>query len=374
MSSLNSGTVSARDRLQFGRDRRAKVTAISAFERGAAVRRGSVVAGQIAKLWGLGDVQIGDAIGTSQARAPRHHFAPPTLETVIVPARPSDHAALHTALAQLAEQDPLINLRQDDAAQQMFVSLNGEVQKEVIAQTLASDFRIDVEFLETTTICVERPIGTGAVVETMHKAPNPFDATIGLRIDPAAIDSGVEFRLEVEFGSIPLPFHRAVDDTVKETLRQGLYGWHVTDCAVTMTHSGYSSPTSVAADFRNLTPLVLMDALKQAGTQVCEPMQHFRLEAPADTLGSLLPVLSRLDAIPQTPVMRGASCVVEGEIPAGHVHRLQQQAPRLTRGEGVLEHSFGRYRPVRGPISTRPRSDFNPLNRKEYMLHVMQRI
>jgi ribosomal protection tetracycline resistance protein len=72
--------------------------------------------------------------------------------------------------------------------------------------------------------------------------------------------------------------------------------------------------------------------------------------------------------------MRGAACVIEGEIPAGGVHQLQQQVPRLTRGEGVLEHSFGRYRPVRGQIPTRPRSDFNPLNRKEYMLHVMGRI
>jgi ribosomal protection tetracycline resistance protein len=296
------------------------------------------------------------------------------LETVIVPAHPSDHAVLHAALAQLAEQDPLINLRQDDLRQEMFVSLYGEVQKEVIAQTLVSDFGIAVEFLETTTICVERPVGTGAAIEIKHKTPNPFDATVGLRIDPAPADSGVEFRLEVELGSIPLPFHRAVEDTVKQTLRQGLYGWQVTDCTVTMTHSGYNSPTSVAADFRNLTPLVLIDALKQAGTRVCEPMQHFRLELPADTLGSILPVLSRLDAVPQTPVMRGASCVVEGEIPAGRVHQLQQQMPRLTRGEGVLEHSFGRYRPVRGRIPTRPRSDFNPLNRKEYMLHVMQRI
>jgi len=37
-----------------------KVTAISVFDQGAAVQRASVTAGQIGKLWGLGDVQIGD--------------------------------------------------------------------------------------------------------------------------------------------------------------------------------------------------------------------------------------------------------------------------------------------------------------------------
>ena len=97
------------------------------------------------------------------------------------------------------------------------------------------------------------------------------------------------FRLEVELGSLPLAFFRAVEDTVRETLRQGLYGWQVLDCAVTMTHSGYSSPTSTAGDFRLLTPLVLMSALKEAGTVVCEPIHRFRIDAPMDTVGQCCP-------------------------------------------------------------------------------------
>ena len=48
--------------------------------------------------------------------------------------------------SQLAEQDPLINLRQDDVRQEIFVSLYGEVQKEVIEATLASDYGIGVSF------------------------------------------------------------------------------------------------------------------------------------------------------------------------------------------------------------------------------------
>ncbi|MHB8377092.1 MAG: GTP-binding protein [Dehalococcoidia bacterium] len=150
-----SGRVRTRDRLQFRRDNEGKVTAVSVFDGGSAVQRASVAAGQIGKLWGLGDIQIGDAIGiartTSAPALPRstperHHFAPPTLESVITPRRLADKGALYVALAQLAEQDPLINLRRDDARQEIFVSLYGEVQKEVIQATLADDFNIDVDF------------------------------------------------------------------------------------------------------------------------------------------------------------------------------------------------------------------------------------
>ncbi len=62
--------------------------------------------------------------------------------------------------------------------------------------------------------------------------------------------------------------------------------------------------------------------------------------------------------------------MLEGEIPAARVRELEQQLPTLTRGEGVAECAFERYRAARGAIPTRPRSDHNPLNRKEYLLHV----
>ena len=234
-----SGTVRTRDRLQLSDGNERKVTAISVFDRGSAIQRPAVGAGQIGRLWGLGDVRIGDAIGVSPATSSQHHFAPPTLETAVVARHAADKGRLHIALTQLAEQDPLINLRQDDVRQEMFVSLYGEVQKEVIQDTLANDFGIDVEFHETTTICIERPIGTGAAVEMKGKPPNPFLATVGLRVDPADVGSGVAFGLEVELGSMPLAFMTAVEDTVYETLHQGIYGWQVTDCTVTMTHSGY---------------------------------------------------------------------------------------------------------------------------------------
>ncbi|MCZ4096836.1 TetM/TetW/TetO/TetS family tetracycline resistance ribosomal protection protein [Streptomyces sp. So13.3] len=381
-----SGTVRVRDRLPFRGDEEGKVTALSVYERGSDVPGDALTAGQIGKLWGIGDVRIGDAIGVPRATRPDgHHFAPPTLETIVAPLRPADKGALHVALTQLAEQDPLINLRQDGLRQETSVSLYGEVQKEVIQATLANDFGVDVAFRETTTIHIERPVGTGAAAEFIHVDPNPFLATVGLRIDPAPVGSGVGFRLEVELGSMPYSFFKAVEETVRTTLEQGIHGWQVTDCTVTMTHSGYAarqshahavfdkSMSSTAGDFRNLTPLVLMSALQQAVSRVYEPMHRFGLDIPADMFGLVLPVLARLRAVPQTSAVRGSSYVVEGEIPAASVHALERQMPSLTRGEGVLECAFDHYQPVCGAVPDRPRSDHDPLHRREYLMRVTRR-
>ena len=73
-------------------------------------------------------------------------------------------------------------------------------------------------------------------------------------------------------------------------------------------------------------------------------------------------------------VLLSSSYVLEGEVPADRVHTLQQHLPALTRGEGLVEFEFGSYRAIRGETPTRPRTDYNPLNRKEYLLHLMRRV
>jgi ribosomal protection tetracycline resistance protein len=380
-----SGQVRTRERLRLAGDDEAKVTAISVFERGGTVERASVGAGQIGRLRGLEGAGIGDVIGRAPKTAAQGvAFAPPTLETVVTPDRAADRGALHVALTQLAEQDPLIALRQDERRGELSLCLYGEVQKEVIEATLADEYGIGVSFCETTTICIERVAGTGAAFELIGSDPNPFLATVGLRIEPAPVGSGVGFELDVELGSMPLAFMRAVEVTVRETLREGLYGWAVPDCAVVMTHSGYwakqshshatfdKSMSSTARDFRQLTPLVLMTALKRAGTTVCEPVHRFALEIPPDTLGPTAAALAELRAVPLTTSRRGASAVVEGEIPAARVHELTRRLPSLTRGEGVLESAFDRYEPARGTFPARPRTDDDPLDRKEYIRRVLR--
>ncbi|WP_031521737.1 elongation factor G [Streptomyces sp. NRRL F-5123] len=389
---VGAGTLRVRDRPPLHRDGAAagkgRVTALSVFADGTDTPAASVPAGRIARVWGLGEVRIGDTVGAlDPAAAPSRHFAPPTLETVVAARRTADRAALHTALGRLAEQDPLIGLRRDEDRGEIAVSLYGEVQKEVIQATLAGEYGVDVVFEPTTTLHIERVTGSGAAVEFNKKDGNPFLATVGLRVDPAPPGSGVAFRREVELGSLPHAFFAAVEETVHATLAQGLYGWQVADCTVTVTHSGYSarqshahavfdkSMSSTSGDFRNLTPLVLAAALRQAGTRVHEPVHRFRLDLPADALGAVLPALAKLRALPRGPGAAGPGRhVLEGAIPAAAVHALERQLPTLTSGEGVLETAFGHYAPVTGTIPVRRRTGPDPGDRREYLTALRRRL
>jgi len=352
---VHAGTLTVRDRIGD-----AKVTQLEVFDHGGPVRRTAAAPGEIAKVWGLHAVKIGDRLGGADAVV-RQQFAPPTLEAVVEPVDPEAGARLRVALDQLAEQDPLIGLRQH--GRELSVSIYGDVQKEVLEATLARDYDLDVAFRETRPICVERPLGRGEAVELLNQPSNPFHAQLGLRVEPAPDGSGARFVLgDVSHDRIPLyvykrreEFEAAMAEYVREALSAGPHGWEVTDCVVTLTDSWYTiadgppsrrGPLATAADFHGLTPLVLAQALASSGTVVCEPILHIRLEVPAAALGAVMAAARRLDATLEQPGTTNANATLEGELPAVRLSALQRQLPGLTRGEGLLESSFAGYRPA----------------------------
>jgi ribosomal protection tetracycline resistance protein len=356
---LRSGTLHVRDRLDVGRGDPARVTGLRRFHRGGLDTVTEAAAGHVVVLRGLDAARIGDGFGAGAAGV-AEEFARPSLVTVVEPLDERDRPALYAALDRLAEQDPLISLRIDDDKRELGLSLYGEVQQQVIGSLLEEEYGVAVRFRDTAMICTERLRGTGAAVELIGTDPNPYLATVGLRVEPAPAGSGVDFGLEVELGSMPPAFFTAVETSVRSALLHGNHGWEVPDARVRMTHSGYwarqshahgtfdKSMSSTAGDFRDLTRLLMARSIAQAGTVVCEPVHRFELEVPADALGPTLALLAQAGGVPLTTEPRGtsgSSVVVTGVVPADAVHRLTLMLPDVTRGEGVLSSRLDHFRP-----------------------------
>jgi ribosomal protection tetracycline resistance protein len=391
---LFAGTLRPRQRVRVGEGEEAKPTSIKVFAPAGAPRRDVLSAGEMAAVRGLGAVRVGDAIGEpppgeiETARFPR-----PTLEAVVFPLRPEETGSLRAALAQLAEQDPLIDVRQDDTRHEISVSLYGEVQKEVIQATLGRDYGIAADFRETTVVCIERPARVGEAEEiiraktktniTGRSSPlstNPFKATLALRIEPAPIGSGITFRTDVEVRLVPLyifhtteAFATQMEMFVREALTEGLAGWQVTDCKVTMTDCGYTSPVTSAADFRRLTQLVLTTALDRAGTWVCEPLADLALEMPSPTAPGVLAALGRLGGRVRGQFSADGLSKVDAVMPVASLRSLQHQMPGLSMGEGILETRFGGYQPIGENPPKRPRSGPSPLDRDAWLASLARR-
>ncbi len=362
-----TGAVGVRQRLDLPEGRVGKVAGVQLFQGGHWVRAQEVGAGQIGRLHGLAPIRVGDSFGVPGGGA-ELHFAPPTLEASVAAVRPEQEPALRAALAALADQDPLIDARGEQEGS-VVVSLYGRVQQEVLAATLAEEYAIETVWADARVLHVERPRRTARALEVLNTPSNPYGATVGLRITPTAPGSGLTFELDVPARGIPLflyksaeAFAAVMERHVARAFEQGLRGWQVTDCRVTLTDVAYASwdgPPSTrgdlptALDYRKLTPLVLRRALAGAGTRVCEPMLHVSLEVPTETTPALQRLLGRWGAELTDQAARGDLATLDARLPAARLHDLQRQLPDLTGGEGVLESRFDGYQPVRGPAPAR---------------------
>ncbi|MFF8960049.1 GTP-binding protein [Streptomyces sp. NPDC014894] len=358
---LFSGELRERERVTFRRrgpggaseEYRGRVTGLEIIgaDDGGRGRSGPLTAGNIARLRGLPGVRIGDRLGEPDGTEPRAHFAPPILESVVRPAEPGRERELHAALGELADEDPLIRTR---TAGVTSVLLYGAVQREVIEERLLREFGVAAVFEKVRPVCFERPAGTGeAFVEFDPRGPNEWWQTVGVRVEPAPRGGGNVFVRDVEGGLLPRAYFQAVEDAVAATLRRGPYGWEVTDALVTLTRAGYEAPLTTAAHFRELTPILLMAALRRAGTTVHEPGLAVELGLPGDALSPVIGCLSALGGEPGAPVADGSRWSLPGSVPARRLQDLVAALPGLTHGEGTLWYAPGEDRRVRGPVPVR---------------------
>jgi ribosomal protection tetracycline resistance protein len=378
---LWSGELRLRDRVALGEARPEIVTELAVSRPGGVAVDTAARAGEIVVVRGPA-ARIGDHFGRPPRRR-THAFAPASLQALVEPVDPTRRTALFAGLRELADEDPLIGLRIDEHDGEAAVSLHGEVQKEVIAALLEERYGVCARFLDTSVMCVERVVGTGESVDRIKERANPYLAGIGLRIEAAPVGHGVEFSPGIERGNLPPAFIAATEEGVRSALRQGLLGWPVTDCVVTMTESGYyprqskphqkfdKSVSSVAADFRNLAPVVLAAALSEAGTRVCQPIDRFEMDVPDEATGSVAALLGRLGGLVTDTSVTGGYLHLVGTIPAAARADLTSRLPDLTSGEGAVAFRTDHYAPVRsGRPPSRRRRGADPRDREAWFRDV----
>ena len=372
-----TGEVHTRDRIAIADRRPERITEVAVSRLGGAQPASVAGPGQVAVVRGPVGWRVGDLIGRPPQRHD-HRFPPPSMQALVEPVEPHERIALFAALRELADEDPLIDLRIDPADAEVAISLHGEVQKEIIAALLEQRYRVRARFRDMSVVCIERVVGTGAGLEQMKVDGNPYLATVGLTVEAAPVGHGVEFSPGIERGNLPAAFVAATEEGVRSALRQGLQGWAVTDCVVTMTASGYcprqshthqrfnKAMSSVGADFRNLSPVVVLSALQRAGTCVCEPVDLFDLDVPQESLAAVTAVLARLGAaILESTATHGWTRLV-GHLVTARVSDLAARLPNLTRGEGVLTSRLDHHAPVAGDVPSHPRTGIDPRDRASW--------
>nr|ATD53312.1 ribosomal protection tetracycline resistance protein [Riemerella anatipestifer] len=367
---LYSGTLRLRDTVALAGREKLKITEMRIPSKGEIVRTDTAYPGEIVIL-ADDTLKLNDILGNEKLlpHKTRIDNPMPLLRTTVEPQKPEQREALLNALAEIADTDPLLHFDIDTVTHEIMLSFLGKVQLEVICSLLEEKYYVGVAMKEPSVIYLERPLRKAEYTIHIEVPPNPFWASVGLSIEPLPIGSGVQYESRVSLGYLNQSFQNAVMEGVLYGCEQGLYGWKVTDCKICFEYGLYYSPVSTPADFRLLSPIVLEQALKKAGTELLEPYLHFEIYAPQEYLSRAYHDAPRYCADIVSTQIKNDEVILKGEIPARCIQEYRNDLTNFTNGQGVCLTELKGYQPAIGKFICQPRRPNSRIDKVRHMFH-----
>lgn len=365
---LFSGALKNRDIVRCaGADE--KVTQIrdvmGAREKDAGVLR----AGGIGAVYGLTHVKSGDVIGDASLVPPAAEIASPALRVKIAPKDAQQYPALSAALSELCAEDPLLDVIWEKEQREMLVRVSGLVHIEILQTLLEERFGLDVNIGKPVVIYKERPLkrARGFVEYTM---PKPCWAVMEFEIEPLPTGSGYVFESRVPDDRIFMRYQAQVRQTIPEALSQGPQGWEVTDIRICLTGGEHHTVHTHPLDFVLATPMGIMDALVNSGTELLEPIQRFRMTFPEEAGGRVIGEIIAMRGQFETPAVKKGVFTMEGILPLAASMDLPVRISQITGGRGTFSSIPAGYAPCPpGEGHAVPYRGISPLDRAKYILY-----
>ena len=367
---IYSGTLHLRDVIKISEKEKIKITEMCVPTNGELYSSDTACSGDIVIL--PNDVLQLNSILGNEMLLPQRKFIEnplPMLQTTIAVKKSEQREILLGALTEISDGDPLLKYYVDTTTHEIILSFLGNVQMEVICAILEEKYHVEAEIKEPTVIYMERPLRKAEYTIHIEVPPNPFWASVGLSIEPLPIGSGVQYESRVSLGYLNQSFQNAVMEGVLYGCEQGLYGWKVTDCKICFEYGLYYSPVSTPADFRLLSPIVLEQALKKAGTELLEPYLHFEIYAPQEYLSRAYHDAPRYCADIVSTQIKNDEVILKGEIPARCIQEYRNDLTYFTNGQGVCLTELKGYQPAIGKFICQPRRPNSRIDKVRHMFH-----
>ncbi len=332
---------------------------------------GSLAAGEIGVIYGLGDVKVGQVLG-EEALLPRRvepgRLRTPLITVQVIPDKPDEMQALRAACEALSAEDPLLQVRYSKALNELQLHVMGTIQLEIISELLDTRFGMKVTFSKPAVIYKETiaKAASGFVAYTM---PKPCWAIMRFEIEPAPRGSGVTFRSVVPVRDILARYQHQVEQALPLALHQGRLGWEVTDVNITLADGNHHQFHTHPLDFIVATPWGIQDGLVRGGSTLLEPILETRFLLPPDCVGRVMTDVA---------LMRGEVIHTETDadrvmltalIPVATSVDYAAALASVTSGRGSMSVKLHGYRDCPLELgAAAPRRNVDPLDTSKYIL------
>ncbi|CAM1333086.1 GTP-binding protein [Tenacibaculum aestuariivivum] len=326
-------------------------------------------AGDIGVITGVLGTKAGDILGNPNQipTLPQLHI--PVLTVEVIPENNADYNALAQALTQLDSEDPSLQFKWFKAEKELQLLLMGQMQIEILGYVLKERFNIVATFTDPQVVYKET-ISKKAEGYICYWMPKPCWAIITFLIEPAPLNSGVNYSSIVSQNDVHIKYQNEIERTIPKALAQGILGWEVTDVKITFIKGEDHNIHSRPGDFNLATPMAIMQGLKKGGTHLLEPILSFEIKANEIFLGKITAELSNRRATFNTPIFIEDVFILKGKISVATSLDFSIKLNTVTSGKLRLRLQFYGYDTCpKNEGILKPYKGINPLDEAQWILH-----
>ncbi|MCK6424965.1 MAG: elongation factor G [Burkholderiaceae bacterium] len=274
-------------------------------------------------------------------------FPVPVHGLALKPKRHGDDQRLAEVLAKLAAEDPCLKVEQVASTHETVVYGLGELHLRVLLERLRETYRVEVD-TAPPRIAYRETLTGSASAQYRHKKQTGGAGQFGevhLTVEPLPRGAGFEFVDVVKGGAIPGQFMPAVEKGVRLAMEAGVIAGHpVVDVRVTVTDGKHHSVDSKEIAFVTAGKKAFIQAMKEAGPVVLEPVVDVEITAAADSIGDITGDLaSRRGEVRGADTLVGGLASVRARAPLSELSGYQLRLNSLTRGEGRYTLALSHY-------------------------------
>ncbi len=354
---IYSGTLEAKDEVYLPsrkkKERVARLRKTHANKRERVDRAGP---GDLILASGLRSVETGDTLTApgDDFMLESMAFKKPVMALVVEPKHNRDLDKLKTSLGKLADEDPTVELEEDENTGQTLLFGMGELHLEVLVDRLGREFGIEVNTGRPSVVYRET-IQSEAIGEDIfsrvldeEKGQKLF-AQVRTKVAPLPRGTDSSFtdtRTQDNRTLHPLSEH-ALEEMKQgglEALEAGpIDGYRVQDVAIQLLEARIEPGNTTPIALRVATANSVRKALKAASPAILAPLMDLEVTVPADMAGTVVGDLSARNARIEHVEAESGRGLIRAQVSLTKMFGYATLLRSLTEGRGVFSMRFARF-------------------------------
>lgn len=296
-------------------------------------------------------------------------FPKPTIRAAIKLKRQGEEDKLGTALHQLQEEDPSLQVEHSQELNQIILHGQGEEHLAVIEYELRNRFNLDFEFIqpripyrETITQDIRTQYkhkkqtgGAGQFAEVYmlmeplrDNMPEPGDMKVR---DEQEIDlewgGKLIFRNCIVGGVIDNRFLPAILKGIMDKMENGpMSNCRVRDLRISVYDGSMHTVDSNEAAFKTAALMAFKDGFMNAKPQLLEPVYNIEVTVPAQYMGDVMSDISTRRGQIQGMDAEGSIQKIKAQVPLEELDHYATRLKSMTQGSGTYTREFSHYAKV----------------------------